>query len=134
MITFETIAYVCFSCDVTKSNRNQKGIKSTLYIESLNYTDQNIENNILTNTNYLKTYFEKKTEGAIIRSKACWLREGERNSKFLILEFRHHPEKICQLNEHLNYLLFLYLNKVSCKICVTSVNLETACPLSVTRV
>jgi hypothetical protein len=31
MITFETIAYVCFSCDVTKSNRNQKGIKSTLY-------------------------------------------------------------------------------------------------------
>jgi hypothetical protein len=32
MITFETIAYVCFSCDVTKSNRNQKGIKSTLYI------------------------------------------------------------------------------------------------------
>jgi ribosomal protein L37AE/L43A len=32
MITFETIAYVCFSCDVTKFNRNQKGIKSTLYI------------------------------------------------------------------------------------------------------
>jgi hypothetical protein len=49
--------------------------------ESLNYTDQNIENNILTIKNDLKTYFEKKTEGAIIRSKACWLREGERNSK-----------------------------------------------------
>jgi hypothetical protein len=109
----------------------------------------------LTIKNDLKTYFEKKTEGAIIRSKACWLREGERNSNFffnserrnyinksiqtlvtdsghtvlisylhmilfhfnLILEFRHHSKKICQLNEHLNYLLFLYLNKVSCKIC-----------------
>jgi hypothetical protein len=30
----------------------------------------------LTIKNDLKTYFEKKTEGAIIRSKACWLREG----------------------------------------------------------
>jgi hypothetical protein len=27
--------------------------------ESLNYTDQNIENNILTTKNYLKTYFER---------------------------------------------------------------------------
>ena len=50
--------------------------------ESLNYTDQNIENNILTIKNDLKTYFEKKTEGAMIRSKACWLREEERNSTF----------------------------------------------------
>jgi hypothetical protein len=47
MITFETIAYVCFS----------------------------IENNILTIKNDLKTYFEKKTEGAIIRSKSI-LAEG----------------------------------------------------------
>jgi hypothetical protein len=62
--------------------------------ESLNYTDQNIENNILTIKNDLKTYYFH-----------------------IILEFRHRPEKICQLNEHLNYLLFLYLNKVSCKIC-----------------
>ena len=31
--------------------------------ESLNYTDQNIENNILTIKNDLKRYFEKKTGG-----------------------------------------------------------------------
>jgi hypothetical protein len=48
-------------------------------------------NNILTIKNDLKTYFEKKTEGAIIRSKACWLMEGERNSKcFFNLERRNY--------------------------------------------
>ena len=36
----------------------------------------------MTIKNDLKTYFEKKTEGAIIRSKACWLRERERNTTF----------------------------------------------------
>jgi hypothetical protein len=47
--------------------------------------------------NDLKTYFEKKTEGAIIRSKACWLREGERNSKFFFnLERRNYINKSIQ--------------------------------------
>jgi hypothetical protein len=45
----------------------------------------------------LKTYFEKKTEGAIIRSKSCWLRGGERNSKiFFNLERRNYINKSMQ--------------------------------------
>lgn len=96
--------------------------------ESLNYTDQNIENNILTIKNDLKTYFEKKTEGAIIRSKACWLREGERNSKFFFnLERRNYINKSIQtlvtdsghtvskftdvLNEQNKFYSSLYSNK-----------------------
>ena len=43
--------------------------------ESLNYTDQNIENNILTIKNDLKTYFEKKTEGGYNKIKSM-LAEG----------------------------------------------------------
>jgi hypothetical protein len=51
----------------------------------------------LTIKNDLKTYFEKKTEGAIIRSKAGWLREGERNSKFFFnLERRNYINKSIQ--------------------------------------
>jgi hypothetical protein len=47
--------------------------------------------------NDLKTYFENKTEGAIIRSNACWLREGERNSKFFFnLERRNYINKSIQ--------------------------------------
>ena len=45
----------------------------------------------------LNTYFEKKTEGAIIRSKTCWLREGERNSIFFFnLERRNYINKSIQ--------------------------------------
>ena len=45
----------------------------------------------------MKTYFEKKTEGAIIRSNACWLREWERNSiVFFNLERRNYINKSIQ--------------------------------------
>ena len=78
----------------------------------------------MTIKNDLKTYFEKKTEGAIIRSKACWLREGERNSK---LERRNYINKSIQtlvtdsghtvsrftdvLNEQNKFYSSLYSNK-----------------------
>jgi hypothetical protein len=112
---------------VIKDTERELNILEALQ-ESLNYTDQNIENNILTTKNYLKTYFENKTEGAIIRSKACWLREGKRNSIFFFnLERRNYIYKSIQtlvtdsghavskltnvLNEQNKYYSSLYSNK-----------------------
>ena len=82
----------------------------------------------MTIKNDLKTYFEKKTEGDIIRSKACWLREGERHSKFFFnLERRNYIYKSIQtlvtdsghtvskftdvLNEQNKFYSSLYSNK-----------------------
>jgi hypothetical protein len=75
-----------------------------------------------------QTYFEKKTEGAIIRSKACWLREGERNSNFffnserrnyinksiqtLVTDSGHTVSKFTDvLNEQNKFYSSLYSNK-----------------------
>jgi hypothetical protein len=60
MITFETIAYVCFSSsevkkqetEVIKDKERELNTLEALQ-ESLNYTDQNIKNNILTIKNDL---------------------------------------------------------------------------------
>ena len=76
----------------------------------------------------MKTYFEKKTEVAIIRSSACWLREGERNSIFFFnLDRRNYINKSIQtlvtdsghtvsmftdvLNEQNKFYSSLYSNK-----------------------
>jgi hypothetical protein len=46
--------------------------------ESMDNADLNIETKLLTLKNELKSYFEKNTEGAVIRSEAKWMHEAEK--------------------------------------------------------
>ena len=50
--------------------------------ETMDNADLNIETKLLTLKKELKSYFEKKTEDAVIRSKAKWMHEAERNSRY----------------------------------------------------
>ena len=43
---------------------------------------EEIENRINLLENELKTFYEKKTEGAMIRTKAKWLKDAEKNTKY----------------------------------------------------
>ena len=62
--------------------------------ESMDNTDLNIETKLLTLKNERKSYVEKKTEGAVIRSKAKWIHEAERNTRFFFnLEKRNYINK-----------------------------------------
>jgi hypothetical protein len=90
--------------------------------------DLNIETKLLTLKNELKSYFEKKTEGAVIRSKAKWIHEAERNTRYVfILEKRNYINKSIQslvtdngllvsefkdvLNEQLNFYSSRYSSR-----------------------
>jgi mannose/fructose/N-acetylgalactosamine-specific phosphotransferase system component IIB len=43
---------------------------------------EEIEKRINLLENELKTFYEKKTEGAMIRAKAKWLKDAEKNTKY----------------------------------------------------
>jgi hypothetical protein len=55
---------------------------------------EEIENRINLLENELKTFYEKKTEGAMIRVKEKWLKDAEKNTKYFFnLEKRNYINK-----------------------------------------
>ena len=96
--------------------------------ESMDNTDLNIETKLLTLKNERKSYVENETEGAVIISKAKWIHEAERNTRFFFnLEKRNYINKSMQslvtdngqlvsefkdvLNEQLNLHSSLYSSR-----------------------
>lgn len=78
---------------VKQSNRFKKKIfnieKEIEYIESLPYNEIDMirKRNLETQLN---EFYDKKSKGAQIRSRAKWINEGEKNTKyFLCLENKH---------------------------------------------
>jgi hypothetical protein len=58
---------------------------------------EEIEKRINLLENELKTFYEKKTEGAMIRAKAKWLKDAEKNTKYFFnLEKRNYINKTIQ--------------------------------------
>ena len=89
-----------YSSELRKhENENIKNIEKELnsleaLYASIDNTDLNIETKLLTLKNERKSYVEKKTEGAVIRSKAKWIHEAERNTRFFFnLEKRNYINK-----------------------------------------
>jgi hypothetical protein len=50
---------------------------------------EEIEKRINLLENELKTFYEKKTEGAMIRAKAKWLKDAEKNIKYFFQDHKY---------------------------------------------
>ena len=92
----KTIAYS--TAKKKEATKEEQGLEATLdkthqlYVE--NPSEENF-NNLEEAKNNLKVFRERKIEGIIIRSKAKWNLEGERNSRYFCnLEKQHYQEKI----------------------------------------
>ena len=87
-----TISYATFK-KRNEKNREESLIKDVESLEK-NYTREN-EEGLKTNEKELQDLRKKKMEGMLIRSRARWIGEGEKVSKYFCnLEKRHYTSKI----------------------------------------
>ena len=109
----ETIKY---SSKITKINKvttiNIERELTELQNKKQASNGEEIENRINLLENELKTFYEKKTEGAMIRAKAKWLKDAEKNTKYFFnLEKRNYINKTIQ--QLINDKGFMYKNAES---------------------